>query len=388
MSQEDLYAGREQTLVKHFILKEYLERFAIIIGSRWQTITYVDCFSGPWNARSQNFEDSSFFIALTELRKARESHKAKGKSLNLRCFFLEREPEAYQKLKAFADGITDAHVETKNSELSASVGEILRFVKQGGQTSFPFIFIDPTGWTGFDLNVIAPLLRIDPGEVLINFMTGHIRRFIASPQSETQESFERLFGSTSFRAKIQGLGRHDREDAAVLEYSENVRRTGQYRFIAKAVVFHPEIDRTHFHLIYATRNSKGIEVFKDVEKRAMQVMESVRAKAQQKKREETTRQPDLFSSEVMRDSSHYDSVRKRYLAKSKKVALDMLRERGRVPYDDLWTVALSEPLTWESDLKSWIQEWQIADLLLIEGMKGRQRVPRRGKQNFLVCKAV
>ena len=44
MSQEDLYAGREQTLVKHFILKEYLERFAIIIGSRWQTITYVDCF--------------------------------------------------------------------------------------------------------------------------------------------------------------------------------------------------------------------------------------------------------------------------------------------------------------------------------------------------------
>ena len=188
--------------------------------------------------------------------------------------------------------------------------------------------------------------------------------------------------------RIQGLGRQDREDAAVLEYSENVRRTGQYRFVAKAVVFHPEIDRTHFHLIYATRSSKGIEVFKDVEKRAMQVMESVRAKAQQKKREEATRQPDLFSSEVMRDSSHYDSVRKRYLAKSKQVALDMLRERGRVPYDDLWTVAISEPLTWESDLKSWIQEWQIADLLRIEGMKGRQRVPHRGKQNFLICKAL
>jgi three-Cys-motif partner protein len=386
MSQEDFYEGREQTLVKHFILKKYLERFAIIIGSHWQTITYVDCFSGPWNARSQDFEDSSFFIALTELRKAHYAHKAKGKSLSLRCFFLEREPEAYQKLKEFADGITDAHVQTKNSELSASVGEILTFVKQGGRTSFPFVFIDPTGWTGFDLNVIAPLLRVDPGEVLINFMTGHIRRFIASPQSETQESFERLFGSANFRAKIQGLAHQDREDAAVLEYSENVRRTGHYRFIAKAVVFHPEINRTHFHLIYATRNSKGIEVFKDVEKRAMQVMESARAKAQQRKREESTRQPDLFNSEVMRDSSHYDALRECYLTRSKKIALDLLRERGRVRYDDVWAAVLSEPLTWESDLKGWIQQWQSGGVLHIEGMTGKQRVPHIGKQNFLIWK--
>jgi three-Cys-motif partner protein len=387
MSQEDLYAGREQTLVKHFILQKYLERFALIIGFRWQTITYVDCFSGPWNARSQNFEDSSFFIALTELRKARDTHKAKGKGLSLRCFFLEKDPEAYQKLKDFADGISDAEVQTKNSELTSSVGEILTFVKQGGQTSFPFIFIDPTGWTGFDLNVIAPLLKVDPGEVLINFMTSHIRRFIASPQSETQESFERLFGSARFRARIQGLGHQDREDAAVLEYSENVRRTGHYRFIAKAVVFHPEMNRTHFHLIYATRNPKGIEVFKDVEKRAMQVMESARAKAQQRKREETTRQPDLFSSEVMRDSSHYDALREYYLGRSKKIALGVLRERGRVRYDDLWAAALSEPLTWESDLKGWIQQWQIDGALHIEGMKAKQRVPHRAKQNFLIWKA-
>ncbi len=386
MSQGDLYTGREQTLVKHFILQKYLERFALIIGSRWQTITYVDCFSGPWNAKSENFEDSSFFIALTELRKARDTHKTRGKTLDLRCFFLEKEPRAYRKLKAFADGIGDTEVKTKNSELTACVGEILTFVKRGGRTSFPFIFIDPTGWTGFDLNVIAPLLSVDPGEVLINFMTGHIRRFIESPQSETQESFERLFGSTTFRERIQGLAHQDREDAAILEYSESVRKAGHYHFIAKAIVLHPEIDRTHFHLIYATRNAKGIEVFKDVEKRAMQVMESARAKAQQRKREETTRQADLFDSEVMRDSSYYESLRERYLARSKKIALDMLREGRRIRYDDLWSAALSEPLTWESDLKGWVRYWQGAGLLYLEGMKPKQRVPRRDEENFLIWK--
>ncbi len=42
-----LYKGREQTYVKHYILEEYLGRFAHIIGWYWQTIAYVDCFSGP-----------------------------------------------------------------------------------------------------------------------------------------------------------------------------------------------------------------------------------------------------------------------------------------------------------------------------------------------------
>jgi len=384
MSQEELYAGREQTLVKHFILQKYLERFALIIGSHWPTITYVDCFSGPWNARSEDFQDSSFFIALRELRKAREILKSRGKALRLRCFFLEKEPQPYQKLKQFADGISDVQVETKNAELTATVGEILAFVNQGGRTSFPFVFIDPTGWTGFDLNVIAPLLRVDPGEVLINFMTGHIRRFIDSPQSETQESFQRLFGSAGFRTRIQGLAHQDREDAAVLEYSENLRKAGHYRFIAKAIVLHPEINRTHFHLIYATRNPKGIEVFKEVERQAMPIMEAARAKAQQKSRERTTRQTDLFSSEVMHNSGHLDSLRARYLAKSKKIAVEMLSARRRVSYDDLWVTVLSEPLTWESDLKAWIRDWQKDGVLNIEGMMSKQSVPHRKEKNFLI----
>jgi len=97
MSNGELYAGREQTLVKHFILQKYLERFAHIIGSHWDVLTYVDCFSGPWNARSENFEDSSFTIALKELRNARDTHAKRGRSLQLRCFFLEKNRAAYAK---------------------------------------------------------------------------------------------------------------------------------------------------------------------------------------------------------------------------------------------------------------------------------------------------
>ncbi len=100
------------------------------------------------------------------------------------------------------------------------------------------------------METIAPLLQLKPGEVLINFMTGHIRRFLESPDEETQESFKRLFGSGAFRAKVQGLARLEREDAADEEYTRNAKSVGGFSFGCNAIVLHPELDRTHFNLIY------------------------------------------------------------------------------------------------------------------------------------------
>lgn len=386
MSNEELYAGREQTLVKHIILQKYLSRFAHIVGAHKDVLTYVDCFSGPWNVRSENFDDSSFVIALTELRKARDTHGQRGHSVKLRCFFLEKNQAAYAQLKQFADSVSDAKIETRNATLEESIGDIVDFVGRGGAKSFPFIFIDPTGWSGIEMETIAPLLRLNPGEVLINFMTGHIRRFLDSPQKETQESFRRLFGSGEFREKVQGLALQDREDAAVNEYARNVKRIGGFTSSCIAIVLHPELDRTHFNLIYATRNPKGIEVFKDAEKKAMEVQELARAEAHQRKRVTRTGQPDLFASKELHDSSYYDSLRDRYIQKARSAVLRELESRRRLLYDDAWALALSEPLSWESDLKQWIDGWKVEGRLSVEGMQPRQRVPHRNERNYLVWK--
>src|SRR5436190_11622608 len=117
MNGDSLYDGREQTLVKHFILRNYLLRLALIVGPWSRAINYIDCFSGPWNVRSENYQDSSFGIAITELRKARDTLAERSIDLRLRCFFLEKERAAYEKLSAFAGGITDVQIETKNEQL-------------------------------------------------------------------------------------------------------------------------------------------------------------------------------------------------------------------------------------------------------------------------------
>jgi three-Cys-motif partner protein len=389
LSNGDLYTGREQTFIKHFILRNYLERFAIVVGSHWNTLTYVDCFSGPWEVRSDKFEDSSFSIALEQLRKAREVHREQtGRTLRLRCFFLEKTPSAYKRLKHFTDQIDDVVVETKNKKLENAIQDILNFVQEGGPNSFPFIFIDPTGWTGFAMETITPLLQLNPAEVLINFMTEHIRRFIESPQKQTQSSFVKLFGLSQFKDKLMGLEEKDREDALVTAYIDSVRRVGSFEYTSSAIVLHPTKDRTHFHLIYATRGPKGIEVFKDAEKKAMSVMEKTRGQAQKRGREERIGQTELAFASVTQDpSAYFQSLRERYTSRAKATVLDLIQSKKRIPYDKAWSEAMTFPLTWENDLKEWLRDLESTGRLEFTGLKDTQRVPQRGKNVQIVWKA-
>src|SRR2546428_14144903 len=100
--REANYEGREQTLVKHVVLEKYLERFAMIVGTWADTINYVDGFSGPWNLKSEDFADSSFATALRIPRRAREALRARGRSLRLRCFFIEAKAKSSDRLAPVA----------------------------------------------------------------------------------------------------------------------------------------------------------------------------------------------------------------------------------------------------------------------------------------------
>ena len=382
--RDSSYEGREQTLVKHVVLEKYLERFAIIVGSWNDTINYVDGFSGPWNIRSDEFADSSFAIALRVLRRARQALRARGRTLRLRCFFIEANPKPYERLAKFAQDTRDAEVVTKNSEFIAAIPDIQKFLRAGGSHAFGFTFIDPTGWTGFAMKEIKPLLQHRPGEVLINFMTSHIRRFVESPEKQRQDEFEDLFGAADFRDELVGFASKDREDALVRRYMESVRETGGFQYVCAAVVLHPEKDTAHFHLIYATRDLKGVEVFKEAEKAAMKVMEEARAEAQQRKRQARKGQSELFAAPVLHRAAYYQQLKDRYTTGARDSLLALLRQRTRLSYDSAWEAVLAAPLVWESDLKGWIKVWQAAGQLEVQGLGPRERVPKLGQRNMLV----
>ena len=63
------YEGREQALVKHALLKSYLEKLVLIIGMSARKaghveICFVDCFAGPWGAPNDDLEGTSISLSL------------------------------------------------------------------------------------------------------------------------------------------------------------------------------------------------------------------------------------------------------------------------------------------------------------------------------------
>lgn len=382
----EIYEGREQSLVKHFILREYLQRFAFKVGSHWDTISYVDCFSGPWQVQSDDFHDASFAIALNVLRKVRDALRERGREVRIRCFFLERDAQAYARLKSFADCEADSTIEiqTRNARLDESVDEILRFVREGGTQSFPFFFIDPTGWAGIEYDVVAPLMRVRPCEVLINLMTSFIRRFIRSGDAATRVSFERTFDRfLPQHASLDSLADEDFDEEIVAGYVRLVRETGRFEHVCKAIVLNPLKDRTHFHLVYGTRNPAGLEVFKEAERKAMSVQEKARAEAQGRLKEQKEG-GTLFARDAMYDPTYYESLRTRYLARAHSRVAEQLRTERQVAYDALWLTALDEPLVWEPDLKQWLVDWQRRGVVAFEGLSARASKPQRDSNHRIV----
>jgi hypothetical protein len=178
------------------------------------------------------------------------------------------------------------------------------------------------------------------------------------------------------------LTKRDREDATVQEYSRNVKHVGSFTHISSAIVLHPEKDRTHFHLIYATRNAKGVEVFKEAEKKAMPVMQQARGEARKRKREEKTGQIELSLGEAAHDPTYFNSLRTRYIDQAREAVSRLFQEKGRVSYDDVWSLALTFPMVWETDLHEWIHDWKSQGILEMTGLKTPMTKPKRDKGIF------
>src|SRR6185503_3156906 len=113
---KDVYRGREQTYFKHFFLKHYLERVAYIIGRTHGAFAYVDAFSGPWASSDENFEDTSFMVAIQMLRGVQQGLIDLGHPATIRCLFVEKNRRSFIALQRALSGITDLDVQPLHGE--------------------------------------------------------------------------------------------------------------------------------------------------------------------------------------------------------------------------------------------------------------------------------
>jgi three-Cys-motif partner protein len=330
MKPLESYRGREQTYLKHFFLERYLERVAYNILSFKQDFVYVDGFSGPWKSADEDYEDTSFVIALRQLRKVRNGLKQHRRNVHIRCLFNDNDCVAYQGLKKAVASVNDIEITPLCRDFEEVVPDIVDYVGR----SFSLTFIDPTGWTGFGLNKIRPLLQLR-GEIIINFMFDFVNRFLDDPRPETAASFDTLFGGVEWYAEVEELVRSGmrREDAVLNIYCKRLKDFGQFDHVTSTRILKPLADRSFFHLVYATRHWKGLVEFREVEKKAADIQERVRTDAKIASRAERMGMEDLFAGgKVQIGPRTYEAERRNNI----KHALERIKD-ALMPLDHYYT---------------------------------------------------
>ncbi|HZT38144.1 MAG TPA: three-Cys-motif partner protein TcmP [Bryobacteraceae bacterium] len=370
MKSPEYYRGREQTYVKHFFLEQYLETVAFHIGYTQREFTYVDCFSGPWRHGDEDLADTSIRISLDKLNYVRQGLAEQQKHPIINAIFIERDPAAFATLQQAVDRHHGSVRATAlPGEFETNIPKIVAAINK----KFAFIFLDPTGWN-VQMDRIAPLLQHQPGEVVINLMYDFINRFLNSTDAPTEASLDRFFGCGEWRALRE---RPDRETAIVEFYIERVRTVGNFQYVTSTKILKPLHQRAYFHLIYATRNSKGIEKFRDVERRLVAAQDRIRDTAQREHRIEKTGQNELFFGQFESLSSPVEDERAVQRGKAKAKIFEVL-QRGPCAYENLLPIVLQTPLFWKTDLNEVLREEQHSGRIVIEGMTSRQRTPKDG----------
>lgn len=317
------YEGREQTQAKHGILRGYLGAFANKL-IKYYDIAYIDGFSGPWEEKSEDFSDTSFGIAVEVILQAQKRELALEKTpKKVRCFFVEKKKSSYKKLSGFlAPYNSNQNFEVKDfcGEFEDAIPTIDEFIKG----YFPLCFIDPKGWTGFDLAKMKPLLIKAKSEVLINFMYEFIQRGVGMSDEKTVQSFDGLFGGSGWKARLDC--NLSSGDAALKLFKENLKLTGNFKYVADAEIMMSTKDRPHYYLVYGTKSYVGLQVFRHQQFKTRLENEQLRLRAARKKVDNTQNTLNFLTE--MESSAEIAGSDETWIKRKLKLELDHVKSEA------------------------------------------------------------
>ncbi|MEG8016906.1 three-Cys-motif partner protein TcmP [Sphingomonas sp. LR55] len=390
------YGGREQAYVKHHFLADYLQSLIFKVASGFEEIVYVDGFSGPWKNQGEQFEDTSFGIALRALTLAKQTwatmaDPSQRRNVRMTAHLVETNKKAFSKLGALQDMFPDVTIVAHNESFPTIAGHI---ANQISPKAFSFVLIDPKGWS-VDLEALRPLISRNNCEVVFNFMFDFINRFALSDDPVIAAQLDGLIPGRDWRSRIRSIDRETsshvvghrisdaRKGVLVEEFRAALADVGGYRFVSDIDVLKPTKDRTLYFLVYATRRPKGVEVFRDCHVASLTVQSELRGRRKLEGKANRTGQFELLAStnDMGPDRSSIS------LVAEEQQAGDLLRTQvpqggPGVRWDAVWPVVLTRHVIRLKDLKRIANDYRKMDILEFPTWPaGTVRTP---KDDFLV----
>jgi three-Cys-motif partner protein len=362
----EAYHGREQTYVKHRVLKLYLDSWAQKLASRTRrhatSLWYIDCFAGPWNAAEDDYRDTSIWIALQALNAAATTCGRQGFRIDVHAVFVENDPAAFAELQGLLPGVKGrVQVHPLPGEFGAHVSTLQKLIG----TDPAFLFVDPKGWKGAAMRYIAPLARRPGRDVMINVMFDHINRFKDAPIAFIRTQMQEFFG--------QPLPLRLSEEALMQSYRDQLKSTCGLKFAADLIVPHPTQERTKFRLVVGGHDKAVIQLFREVERKvAVTEGEEIRQEAKERSRLARTQQ-FLLGFPLTPDMRRSTSLRERGLSEMRAHIRTLLAMHGTKRFDALWPVILEVSHLTLTDVKQELWKMRQQGALLIEGVGPGER---------------
>lgn len=384
MPSLDDYVDREQAYVKHVFLERYLEALFHKTGNAYNHIVYVDGFAGPWQSADENFEDTSFGIALCALRKSKATLQAqRGRNVRMTALLVERRQTSHAQLLTLQPRFQDVEIKAYHGGFIETVPALLQAIPRN---AFAFFLIDPKGW-GIPLEKLRPLLSYPKSEVLFNFMFDFINRAAGMSRPITVQGLNELMPQSNWQQRLRdaerqfghyGLSVDDRKGVLVGAFGHSLKQIGGYEYIAETTVLRPLKDRPLYCLVYATHHERGIEVFRECQMAAMKAQAEVRGASKIKDKEARSGQSELFES--FYEMTPDDMSRK--LADEKKRAAELVlnlspRAPDSIPYRTLWARVLAKHAVRKPDVNKICADLKRSGELVFPNWESdtRKRVP-------------
>ncbi|MDQ8195787.1 three-Cys-motif partner protein TcmP [Coraliomargarita sp. SDUM461004] len=263
---------RDQTRVKHEILRKYMLAFFQILKGHRNNLVYLDGFAGRGTYDDSNGSgekcDGSPLHALKVIAEKPDLAE------KVTTIFVEADAENFKSLSQEIDKFHKAHPAIRepgvhNGTFSDAVDVIISQLEAGGSKLAPtFAFVDPCGIDGASMQSIKKILSYDRCEAFIFFNIEGVRRVCGL--EKLSKTLIDLYGSEersqNLTNEISTLKEPAQKEQAMLSaYMQAIyEEIGSDSFVTFFPIEHEKRKITSHYLIHVTKHSLGYKIMKDV----------------------------------------------------------------------------------------------------------------------------
>ncbi len=254
---------KEQTEIKHSVLKYYFPQWLQILSSWNLNLNYIDGFGGigayhtQEDIKERKYVSKSYGSPIFSIE-AIDKFKGGGGKTKANVLIIDKETENLENIKKilkYEKLGQNINVDFLSGDFDKNINNLLDKVKNLAPT---FFMIDPFGYSQIKLKTIKRIMEHKNSEVMLNFMYNAIQRWVSCPSLE--EHFNDLFGCKHWK-QYANCRTNKKEQLLVDLFRFHCKEFSE--FVYPFRLRFPDKNMPFYYLFHLCNHRKGCILMKD-----------------------------------------------------------------------------------------------------------------------------